>query len=65
MALAAGADADIRVIDPAAAFCGPQWCSPVKDGTALFVDHDHLSDAGVTLLTTFFATDFGWVMAAD
>jgi len=64
MNAAIGADPDIRLIDPAVPFCGPDWCNPIKDGAALLADHDHLSAAGVTLLTTFYALDFEWVMAA-
>jgi peptidoglycan/LPS O-acetylase OafA/YrhL len=46
------------------AFCGEQWCAPVKGNIALFSDHDHLSAAGTELLISAGGDDFEWAASA-
>jgi peptidoglycan/LPS O-acetylase OafA/YrhL len=58
-------DNTVRFLDPMEAFCGEQWCSPVKGNIALFADHDHLSAAGTDLLATAGRDDFEWATSAS
>lgn len=56
---------DVRLIDPAEALCGPLWCDVTDaDGRLLYLDDDHLTDAGVAVVTRRFKADIDWAMGA-
>ena len=54
--------ADVRLIDPVSVFCDENWCRPYDGNTLLYLDHDHLSPAGVTKLYEQRQKAFDWAM---
>lgn len=53
-AVAAG-DPGVTVTWPVDILCGPDWCSPMKDGVYLYRDSVHLNAAGSRALLSHFA----------
>lgn len=52
----------VRILDPLPAFCDNSLCrSHGADNTALFVDDDHMSYAGMNLVISRFPEEFRWV----
>lgn len=52
----------VRTLDPLPAFCDNSLCrSHGADNTALFVDDDHMSYAGMNLVISRFPEEFRWV----
>ncbi|MFN3867726.1 MAG: acyltransferase family protein [Hyphomicrobiaceae bacterium] len=51
----AAADPGVTVTLPRDAMCGPDWCSPMKDGVFLYRDAGHLNAAGSRHLARYFA----------
>jgi hypothetical protein len=54
----------LRYIDPFTAFCDDQYCLPYLEKGVLFIDDNHLSDAGMDRLISTHQTDFEWLVAA-
>jgi hypothetical protein len=57
----AGAFDNSRLLDLADAICGPVGCLPVREGTILLSDDNHLSVAGSQVLSTFASSDLAWL----
>jgi peptidoglycan/LPS O-acetylase OafA/YrhL len=53
-----------RLIDPAEVLCDAETCRPFNANGLLYVDKDHLSVLGTTLLYRRFELDFRWVYGA-
>jgi peptidoglycan/LPS O-acetylase OafA/YrhL len=52
----------VRSIDPFDDFCDAERCLPYGDQSILFVDTNHLSDAGAQRLTERHAAEFDWLV---
>jgi hypothetical protein len=55
----------VKFIDPFDVFCDPTLCRPYSGDDVLYVDLDHLSDAGGRLLYDAHKDDFRWVFGGD
>ncbi|MBL8564940.1 MAG: acyltransferase [Hyphomicrobiaceae bacterium] len=50
----AASDPGVTVTLPTATLCGPDWCSPMKDGVFLYRNTSHLNSAGARHLARYF-----------
>jgi hypothetical protein len=54
----------VRVIDPFEVLCDATACRPHLDGMPLYVDDNHLSQAGIARLFRHYRQDLQWVLGA-
>jgi SGNH domain (fused to AT3 domains) len=54
----------LRYIDPFGDFCDDQHRQPYSDNAALFIDSNHLSDAGMDRIIAAHQADFDWLVSA-
>jgi hypothetical protein len=54
---------NVQLADPRGAFCDAVRCSETKDGTLLFYDNDHPTEAGAQALLSALAADVSWVLS--
>ncbi len=50
----AASDPGVTVTLPTETLCGPDWCSPMKDGVFLYRNNSHLNSAGARHLARYF-----------
>jgi peptidoglycan/LPS O-acetylase OafA/YrhL len=61
----AAARRDVRVIDPFEAFCDKDLCHSHADDKPMYLDDNHLSQAGVARLFRHFSPELAWVFTGD
>lgn len=59
MLVQASRSTNVRLLDPLPALCTTQFCPGVLDGEVLYIDKDHLSEAGAMRLSALFAQALG------
>lgn len=53
---------DLVVADPYPYFCSESDCSPIQDGTLMYIDNEHLNGLGSSRLTPLFSQALGQVL---